>query len=113
MHIDLLKKKTTCTRIQLKFNWGILFVFSVFFVYNFLQLYKDIRVLQGNLQPVNKTFWCHDISAQVRFISASFNIVQTDTFPTSTKMRRLSVLQRARDIETSHSLMSLHGRSLA
>ena len=24
-------------------------------------------------------------------------------------MRRLSVLQRARDIETSHSMMSLHG----
>ena len=51
-----------------------LFLLS-FFVYNFLQLYKDIRVLQGNLQPVNKTFWCHDISAQVRFISASFEIV--------------------------------------
>ena len=77
----------------------ILFVFVVIFVYNFLQLYKDIRVLQGNLQPVNETIWCHDISA--------------DTFPTSTKMRRLSVLQRARDIETSHSLMSLHGRILA
>ena len=28
--------------------------FVVFFVYNFLQLFKDIRVLQGNLQPVNK-----------------------------------------------------------
>ena len=37
-----------------RFNWGILFVFVVFFVYNVLQLYNDIRVLQGNLQPVNK-----------------------------------------------------------
>ena len=60
-----------------------------------------------------KKNWWHDIPAQVRFISASFEIVWTDTFPTSTKMRRLSVLQRARDIETSHSLMSLHGRFLA
>ena len=28
-----------------------------------------------NLQPVNKQFCCLDISAQVRFISASFEIV--------------------------------------
>ena len=55
----------------------------------------------------------HDISAQVRFITASFEIVGTDTFPTSTKMRRLSVLQKTSYIETSHSLMSLHGRILA
>ena len=57
---------------------GVFFVFLfffVFFVYNFLQLYKDIRVVQGNLQPMNKKKWWHDISAQVRFISTSFEIV--------------------------------------
>ena len=49
--------------------------FVVFFVNNFLQLFKDIHVLQGNTQPMNKQFWCHDISAQVRVISVSFEIV--------------------------------------
>ena len=60
-----------------EFSYSLTGVFClfIFFVYNFLQLYKDIRVLQGNLQPVNKQFWCHDISVQVRFISASFEIV--------------------------------------
>ena len=37
-----------------EFNYSLTGVFFVFFVYNFLQLYKDIRVLQGNPQPVNK-----------------------------------------------------------
>ena len=62
-----------------EFSYSLTGVFCLFllsfFVYNFLQLYKDIRALQGNLQPLNKNFWCHDISAQVRFISASFEIV--------------------------------------
>ena len=78
---DLLNKKYNLYKnsVIVYFNWGILFVFVVFFVYNF-ELYKDIHVLQGNLQPVNKKFWCHDISAQVCFISASFEILWTVHF---------------------------------
>ena len=41
-----------------EFSYSLTGVFCLFlfffFVYNFLQLYKDIRVLQGNLPPVNK-----------------------------------------------------------
>ena len=96
--------------------------FCLFFVYNFLQLYKDIRVLQGNLQPVNKNFGAMTFQLKSALYLPhlkSFELMhfrrrlRCIAFPTSTKMHRLSVLQRVRDIETSHSLMSLHGRILA
>ena len=76
-----------------------------------LQLYKGIHVLQGKLQPVNKKIGA--MTFQPKFALYLPYLKSFDTFPTSAKMRRLSVLQRAREIETSNSLMSLHGRILA
>ena len=51
-----------------------LFLLSFLFII-FYSCTKITRTTSGNLQPVNKKIGCHDISAQVRFIFASFEIV--------------------------------------
>ena len=57
VEFDLLKKKYNLYHVP-EFSYSLNGVFCLFllsfFVYNFLQLYKDIHVLQGNLRPINK-----------------------------------------------------------